>query len=102
MDASDLALTREETGYLARAVLATLWDLARPLTTRELAALLQVGLGPLESVLRDIAARGLVTLYADGELVSTPDTDALGAMGLCMELLDYRANEAAGRGADGG
>jgi DNA-binding GntR family transcriptional regulator len=77
MDASDLALTREETGYLARAVLATLWDLARPLTTRELAALLQVGFGPLESVLRDIAARGLVTLYADGELVSTPDTDAL-------------------------
>jgi hypothetical protein len=77
MDASDLALTREETGYLARAILATLWDLARPLTTRELAAILQVGLGPLESVLRDIAARGLVTLYADGELVSTRDTDAI-------------------------
>jgi hypothetical protein len=77
MDESDLALTREETGFLARAILATLWDFARPLTTGELAALLQVGPRPLEFVLRDIAARGLVTLYADGELVSTPDTDAI-------------------------
>jgi DNA-binding GntR family transcriptional regulator len=76
MDASDLALTREETGYLARAILATLWELGRPLTTRELAAVLRVDLVPLESVLRNIAARGLVRLYADGELVSTPDTDA--------------------------
>jgi DNA-binding GntR family transcriptional regulator len=77
MDAANLALTREETGFFARAILETLWQLGRPLTTRELATILQVGLGPLESVLRDIAARGLVTLYADGKLVSTPETHAI-------------------------
>jgi DNA-binding GntR family transcriptional regulator len=77
MDASDLALTREETGYLARAILATLWDLARPLTTHELATILHVSHGPLESGLQDLATRGLVTLYAEGTLVSTPDADAI-------------------------
>jgi DNA-binding GntR family transcriptional regulator len=77
MDTSDLALTREEDGYLARAILATLWDLARPLTTRELAAVLEVGLAPLQAALQDLATRRLVTLSADGELVSTPNTDAI-------------------------
>jgi DNA-binding GntR family transcriptional regulator len=77
MDASDLALTREETGYLARAVLATLWDLARPLTTHELATILNVGLGPLESGLQDLAARGLITLYTDGNLASIPHADTI-------------------------
>jgi DNA-binding GntR family transcriptional regulator len=77
MDGSNIALTREETGYLARAVLATLWELGRPLTTRELAEILRVGLGPLGSVLRDIAERGLVSLCADGELVSAPYTGSI-------------------------
>jgi DNA-binding GntR family transcriptional regulator len=77
MDASDLALTREETSFFTRAILETLWQVRRPLTTRELATILQVGRGQLESALRDVAERGLVTLYADGSLVSTPDTDAI-------------------------
>jgi hypothetical protein len=77
MDGSDIALTREETGFLARAVLAALWELGRPLTTRELGEILRVDLRPLESVLLDIAARGLVSLYADGELVSMPHTGSI-------------------------
>ena len=60
----------DEFGRLSRAVLAALWQFERATSIDELAAHLNIEPAALESVLREMEARGLVTLDPDTERVA--------------------------------
>jgi predicted transcriptional regulator len=59
-----------EFGPLSRAVLATLWQLERTVSIEELAAHLHIEVVKLEPVVREMEARGLVSLDPDGGQVA--------------------------------
>jgi hypothetical protein len=60
----------DQFGPLSRAVLAALWQLERTTSVDELAAHLRIEVATLEPVLREMEARGLVTLDPDTEQVA--------------------------------